>query len=179
MKFIIGSASSRKIDVSGKIIRELFCTEKDIEIIGYGSVSGVPNTPYDKQTFDGARNRALDAKAHVSGGSYYIGLESGLVERYGHIYEEAWTAVITSDNREFFGYSSGLKVPDYVLQKMNDLKMEHCDVMTVLEDEHDISGKDTWGSYSGGMLLREVSLEESLRNALIQIISPENSFYKQ
>ena len=178
MKFVIGSASERKIIVVERIVHQLWPNE-EIEVRGYAAISGVPETPYDKQIFDGARNRALDARAHVTNADYYIGTESGGVERYGHLYEEAWSAVFTKEGDEYFGYSSGLKVPDYVLQRMSELNMEHCDVMTVLEKEHGKLPNDTWGSYTGGMLIREISLKESLRNALIQIVAPDNSFYKQ
>lgn len=178
MKFIIGSASERKIKAAAKVIRQFF-DGGDIEVEGYGAKSGMPETPYDRQTFDGARNRALDAMTHIKNGDFYVGLESGLIERYGHIYEEAWAALITSDNKEFFGYSSGLKVPDYILKRMDELRMEHCEVMTMVEKEFGKLPNDTWGTYSGGMILREVSLEEALRNVLIQIAATDSGFYKK
>lgn len=177
VKFIIGSSSERKIKISEEIIKELF-PNQTIEVGGYKSVSGVPETPYDKQTFDGSRNRALDAKANIIGADFYIGMESGLIERYGHIYEEAWSTVIDSSGQEFYGYSSGLKVPDYILKKMDELKMAHCEVMTIIEAENGKLPNDTWGTYSGGMIARTVSLKESLRNALIQLVA-DRGFYKK
>lgn len=179
MKYIVGSTSKRKLEVAEKVIREFFKNGATVEVEGYASASNVPETPYDKETFDGARNRAMDAKNNVSDAEYYIGLESGLVERYGRIYEESWAALLTQSGEEFFGYSSGLKVPDYVLQRMDALKMAHSEVMTILEQEHGKVPNDTWGSYSGGILIREVSLEEALRNALIQATAPEESFYRK
>lgn len=178
MKFIIGSVSERKIAIAQKIITEYF-KDQNIVVEGYSAISGVPETPWDAQTWNGARNRALDAQNHAVGAQFYLGLESGLVERYGHIYEEAWCIIITAEGTEFSGYSSGLKVPDYVLHKMDTLKMEHCDVMALLEKEHNKLPNDTWGSYSGGIILREVSLGEAVRNAIIQATAPENSFYKK
>lgn len=179
-RFVIGSMSKRKIEVAERIIRQLFSHTADISIEGYEAASGVPETPYDAETFHGAQNRARDAKAHMpAAADYYIGLESGLVEQYGHIYEEAWSVVLTADGKEYAGYSSGLKVPDYVLQKMDELKIKHNEVMTILEQEHGKLPNDTWGSYSGGMLIREISLEEAIRNALVQIVAPQESFFKK
>ena len=106
-------------------------------------------------------------------------MESGLIERYGHIYEEAWSVVITKDGKEFNGYSSGLKVPDFILNKMDEMKMEHSDVMTIIEDEYGKLPNDTWGTYSGGTILREVSLEEALRNVFTQITCPDTGFYNK
>ncbi|MDO8515897.1 MAG: inosine/xanthosine triphosphatase [bacterium] len=177
MNFVIGSTSQRKIDVAKKIISEYFKNQFLVE--GYAANSQVPETPWDKQTFDGARNRALDAKSHASNAEHYIGLESGLLERYGHIYEEAWCVIISQNGEEYFGYSSGLKVPDYILKRMDELKVDHSGVMTILEKESGNLPNDTWGSYSGGTLLREVSLEEAIRNALIQITAPKESFYRK
>jgi len=177
MKIIIGSASDRKINVVKKVVGVLF--GKNVECSGYPAKSGQPETPWDKQTFDGARNRALDAMRNVAGADYYVGLESGLVERYGHIYEEAWAIVIDKNNVEHNGYSSGLKVPDFILNKMDEMKMEHSDIMTIIEKEYGKLPNDTWGTYSGGVIQREISLEEALRNAIIQITSPETGFYKK
>ncbi len=177
MRIILGSTSDRKILITQKVVSQLFTGPVSVE--GCPSDSKVPDTPYDKQTYDGSRNRALGAKNTEPGADFFIGLESGLIERYGHIYEEAWTAIIDKNGKEFYGYSSGLKVPDYILQKMNELKMEHCDVMHLIEEEFGKLPNDTWGTYSGGAILREVSLEESLRNALIQITASDNSFYKK
>src|SRR3989344_6893738 len=170
MKFVIGSGSKRKIDVAEKVIREFF-NKGDIVINGYAAASQMPETPYDKQTFDGAKNRATDTMSHIKDADYYIGIESGLIERYGHIYEEAWAVVISKNGKECYGYSSGLKVPDYILKTMDELKMEHSDVMTIIEKEFGSLPNDTWGTYSGGMIAREVSLGEAIRNALIQIVA--------
>jgi len=57
--------------------------------------------------------------------------------------------------------------------------MEHSEVMTLIEEEYGKLPNDTWGTYSGGLILREVSLEEALRNAVIQIVAPEQSFYRK
>jgi len=162
MKIIIGSTSERKITTAKKILEEYF-KHDDLVIEGFPAKSQMPDTPYDKQTFDGARNRALNCKTHIKDADYYIGTESGLVERYGHLYEEAWTAVIDAKGSEWYGFSSGLKVPDYILKKMNEYGKDHSSVMTIVEKEIGSTLSETWGSYSGGIILREVSVAESLR----------------
>jgi len=177
MKIIVGSASQRKIDTVKKVFGKVF-KNNDFEITCFASKSGVPETPYDKETFDGARNRAMNAKKEDGEANFYVGLESGLVNRYGHIYEEAWSCVVTKNGKEYFGYSSGLKVPDFIIEKMDDLKLEHCMAMEIIEKEFGNLPDDTWGTYSGGLLIREVSLEESLRNAIIQTLPHEKSFYR-
>lgn len=177
MKFAVGSASERKINTARKIISEHLTQE--FEIVGSTAKSGVPETPWDKQTYDGAKNRASAAKAAISDADYAIGLESGLINRYGNVYEEAWCCVIDKNGKEFFGFSSGLKVPDYILNKMNESNLEHNQAMTILERQHNLLNADTWGTYSGNKILREISLEEALRNTLIQVFASDKSFYKK
>lgn len=178
MRVIVGSASQRKIDVVKKIACETLGTE-EIVIEGFAAVSGVPETPWDQETFDGARNRAAHVRREYPVADLAIALESGLVERYGHVYEEAWSVVIAADGKEYYGYSSGLKVPDYILAKMDELGLPHSEAMAIIEREHGKLPNDTWGTYSGGLIARTVSLEEALRNALIQLVAPEKSFYKK
>jgi len=176
MKIVIGTQNKRKIDTVKVVIQQILPNE-EIEILPYPAKSGVSETPWDNETYDGAKNRALDCISNINNADYFLGLESGLVERYGQIYEEAWACIINSDDKEFFGYSSGLKVPDYIIGKMKDTKMEHWQVMKVLEEEHSLSKDDTWGNYSKEMIIRDISLQEAVRNAFVQIFAPQDSFY--
>ncbi len=178
MKIVIGSASKRKIATADKVICSLF-VDRDVTVEGVAAQSGVPETPWDKQTFDGATARARNAKAAAADADWWIGVESGLIERYGHIYEEAWCCAISADGREYFGYSSGLKVPDVVLRRMDELKLPHHQVMKLLEEKHALVDSETWGNYSGGSLTREVSLEEAIRNAFVQVVGSEKSLYRK
>lgn len=150
--------------------------DENIEVLGYSTSSGVPETPYGEQTYQGAKTRSRNCMD--SGiADCYVGLESGLVERYGDLYEEAWAHLITKDGKEYTGYSSGLKVPDYITTRMKELDMEHCDVMTLIGEELGNLPNDTWGTYSGGLILREISLGEAVRNALIQLLPYEQNLY--
>jgi non-canonical (house-cleaning) NTP pyrophosphatase len=115
MRFAVGSTSERKINTVKKILKEQLSGQ--YEVLGFAAKSGVPETPWDKETHDGARNRALATKQSIDDTDYCIGLESGLIERYGNVYEEAWCCIVSKDGNEFYGFSSGLKVPDYILKK--------------------------------------------------------------
>lgn len=177
MKFVIGSMSERKINTARQTINGVYSEE--FEIVGFAAKSNVPETPWDRETFDGAKNRAFACREKFPDADFCIGMESGLVERYGHVYEEAWSCILDPQENEYYGFSSGLKVPDFILTKMKNDNIEHNQAMFILEQEHNLKDADTWGSYSGDLILREVSLQESLRNALIQIFAPDKSFYKK
>lgn len=175
MKIAIGSKNQRKIDVAKRVFKQYF-QEQNIDVIGINADSGVSETPYDIETYQGAKNRANFAKKESSA-DYYVGLESGLVERYGHLYEEAWAVIVTASDNEFAGYSSGLKVPDYITSRMKQEKLKHYEVMNLIEKEMGNIPNDTWGTYSGGTIARKVSLEEALRNAVIQMLPTDKNLF--
>jgi hypothetical protein len=78
---------------------------------------------------------------------------------------------------EYLGYSSGLRVPDLILSHMRSSGRPHYEVMAALEAERQLP-HDTWSNYSGGILTRQISLEEAVRNAVVQLVACESSFYR-
>ncbi len=174
MKVIIGTTSKLKIETVARAIKGIAGVDPSIR--GEDVASGVPDTPWDEQTKLGAVNRARRiSETHAD--IYAIGLESGLVTRYGNTYEEAWCCIIHQDT-EYLGYSSGLMLPAIVTQEMAESGEEHGPTLRKIRERLEIENdKDTWGLYTGYQLMRTVSLEEALRNALIQAISGEKSLY--
>jgi non-canonical (house-cleaning) NTP pyrophosphatase len=171
----IGSKSKMKESAVEKILKQFI--KSNIKIVSYPAKSLMSETPFGIETKKGAQNRAKETKIKIKGADYYIGLESGLVKRYGDLYEEAWCCLIDKNNKIFYGYSSGLKIPKFILDKMKQLNKPHYNVMTIIEKSYKIKRGDTWGTYSGFLISRKVSLEEALRNALIQAFADEKSFY--
>jgi non-canonical (house-cleaning) NTP pyrophosphatase len=180
MKFLIGTQNSEKVSTAQKVIAELL-GGAHFTVKGVDVASGFGETPTEEQTKIGAQNRA---KALLQTGScdYAIGLESGLVERYQDTYEEAWCCVKSSDGTATYGYSSGLKVPDILTKKMAAEDLEHFEALRSDEIKALLvvqGRKDTWANYSAHMLVRRISFEEALRNALVQIFAPKESLYHQ
>lgn len=172
----IGTTNKMKVMAVKKILRK-FSNKDNIEIVTQQSKSLVSETPWGEETFIGARNRAINAKSELQASDYYVGLESGLVERYKGVYEEAWCCVISKEAKEFYGYSSGLRIPEYVLKKMDALKLPHYKIMELIQKEDKLKKGDTWGNYSANLISRKVSLEEATRNAFIQVFAPNDSTY--
>jgi non-canonical (house-cleaning) NTP pyrophosphatase len=193
MQILVGSTSQRKVLVAQTIFSRYF--GQTVLPVSVRVDSGVSPTPHDQATLDGARNRAWGCCRYVEGVGhpslerhppedlFFVGLESGLVERYGLIFEEAWSCVVTrprgrAEYAEYVGYSSGLLVPEAVLSRMRASGQPHYEVMEALEVELHLPD-DTWANYSGGMLTRQVGLEEALRNAVIQFLPHVRNLYQQ
>lgn len=174
MQIVLGSASKRKLQIAQTILKEFY---PDAKVQGKEVSSGVSETPYDQETKMGAKNRAKQVQMLFPDSDFAIGIESGLVKRYGDLYEEAWACVMSKSGESFFGYSSGLKIPESIIREMKK-GTAHADLMNQFDEQLGIKTKDTWGSYSGKLISRDVSLQEALRNALIQIKAGDKSFYK-
>lgn len=176
MKVIIGTKNQKKVDVVGDVFRILLDNE-DVVVEGHDAQSKVPEAPHGEETYLGARNRAIECYEN-GGADYYIGIESGLVERYGSMFEEAWAVVISHDGTERIGYSSGLMLPKTVVDRMND-GQKHNEIMAYFDKKFNLpdDNRDTWSRYTGGNISRQVSLEEALRNALIQAVDTERNLY--
>jgi inosine/xanthosine triphosphatase len=176
MKLVVGTKNQKKIKVALEVFKSVLHLE-DLIVEGVDAQSGVPEAPHGQETYQGAYNRAV-ACYKGGGADYYIGIESGLVERYGHKFEEAWAVIISRDGVERIGYSSGLMLPQIVVDRMN-AGQKHNDIMAHFDKEFNLpdDNRDTWSRYTGGSISRQVSLEEALRNALIQSVHSERNLY--
>ncbi len=177
MKVLIGTKNSTKVSTAQKVISAAF--NEAIEINGIDTKSGVADAPWGEETLTGAKNRA-EACYSKGGADFYVGLESGLVNRYGTQFEEAWAVIITKNGAKLVGYSSGLVIPSYITEKMKELNLTHNQTMKLIDQElnsNDIN-KDTWSRYSGNQIQRVVSMEEALRNAIIQAVELDKSLYQ-
>lgn len=173
MDIIIGTKNQAKVAIATQILAEYF-PDAQLEIKSVDIDSGVSGSPEDEATKTGAENRAHGAAETAD---YGVGIESGLVERYGILFEEAW-ACVSHEGKTYYGYSSGLPIPPHVLRTMKESGLDHGAAMRKIRDElNQFDDRDTWGTYSGKLVLRNISLQEALRNAVVQIVHTENNLY--
>lgn len=176
MKIMIGTKNQKKIAVAKSVFEQVL-QASNLEVIAHDTDSLVPEAPHGKETFEGAMNRAKEC-ALTGEADYYVGIESGLVQRYGNFFEEAWAVIILKDGTQQIGYSSGLLLPEVVVNRMNNGE-KHNDIMAAFDKKFNLpdDNRDTWSRYTGGHISRQVSLEEALRNALIQNVPTERNLY--
>jgi non-canonical (house-cleaning) NTP pyrophosphatase len=180
MKISVGTTNIQKLNAVSTVITEMNISAS-FKVSGFKADSGVSETPLDEQTVLGALHRAKSVRNAHSNQDIYIGIESGLVSRYGDMYEEVW-AVVIYGKIVCAAYSSGIKLPHTVFDHMNGNIQSHPTVMDSLREAHDIKNHDetncdTWGDYTGNVIGRETGLKEAVRNALVQIFPGEKSFY--
>jgi non-canonical (house-cleaning) NTP pyrophosphatase len=170
MKIMIGTTSKIKLAAIESVIASLPVRENiQFSIRAYNVESQVPDTPFGNQTIQGAKNRVETLfNRFYEEADLFVGLESGLIERYGNIYEECWCAIRDKNNNQFFGYSSGFMLPKEVTTQM-DLGKTHIEVLKILSTNLHLNSKDTWSIYSKGALSRTESIKEAFRNAILSL----------
>ncbi len=176
MKIIVGTKNHKKVTSAKKIFQDVLSPNR-LTVESCDAQSLVPNAPHDEETYNGAMNRAKECMNKCSG-NYYVGIESGLVERYGNLFEESWAVVLSDNGDSYIGYSSGLLIPHVITKRMrqgekHDTIMEYYDRLFELPEDN----RDTWSRYTGGNISRQLSLDEALRNAIIQLMPSDRNLY--
>ncbi len=166
LTFILNSKNNLKEEAVKEILK--LHLKKSFTLIKKNLPINFPETPLNKETFLGAKKRAETIIKMYDNEIIAIGLESGLIKRFGILFEEAWCCLIFK-NSYFFGYSSGFEIPKIVREKLS--KEKHKEVMMRLEKITKISSRDTWGNYSNGLLSRKESLKEAFRNAFFNLLT--------
>lgn len=159
----LGSSSKIKQQAVKIVFTQLFNVSP--QITTQDVASHVPEAPHNQQTYQGALNRAL-ALARKSD-TLCIGIESGIASRYGMVFEEAWSVIILQ-GRQYTGYSSGLMLPAGLV-KLMDEGTPHDQAIQLFDKKSTGEAKDTWAVYTNEVLSRQLSLEEAIRNAAVQL----------
>lgn len=180
MNIYVGTTNKAKLEAVTSVVTEMNM-HSSFKVHGYKAESGVSETPLNEQTILGALNRAKAVRKAHPDKDMYIGIESGIVSRYSDFYEEVWVVIIYG-KKVCAAYSSGIKLPDSVVDHMNGDIQSHKSVVAHLRQErgfeaYDNLNSDTWGYYTGNAIDREVGMKEALRNTLVQIFPGEKSFY--
>lgn len=173
MTIYLASTSSLKKSAVQNVLTEL--SKKQViqeipEVLCKYIVSVVPPTPLNAETFLGARHRAktvAQLRAHPEG--CFVGLESGLVERHGILFEECWCVLQDGNGNEYCGYSSGYPLPQKIRNHI-EKGGTHLEALEALEKESGISRRDTWAIYSKNTIKRAKSIEEAFRNAFLSFL---------
>jgi len=96
-KVIVASKNPVKL-LAAKMGFEKMYPGQEFGIEGISVPSGVADQPMsDKETLEGAVNRAQNAKREMPEAAYWIGIEGGVEVRKDRLLAMAWVAVLTND----------------------------------------------------------------------------------
>ena len=88
-KVLIGSKNSVKIESTQQSFARFF---KPIEVKGLPANSGVPDQPFNEDTFTGAKNRAEHAKRindeQCLNANFFVGIEGGILQLHNRWFQQ-------------------------------------------------------------------------------------------
>jgi inosine/xanthosine triphosphatase len=167
MKIVVGSNNPVKVEA----VREAFAKYfTDLEVAGVQVESGVAEQPRSEQeTIMGAKNRA---KKCISEADYGVGLEGGVCDIEGRMFECAWVAIV--DKKGVEGIAGGLyfELPRKVAEKIR----AGGELGPIMEEIMKFDVKRTSGAigvFTKGQLDRKQAYVQIVLSALIKFVSPE------
>ena len=119
MRILVGSKNPVKI----KAVEVTFSLYFDnIEVLGFQVHSSVPTQPINNQTFEGAKNRALELvkinNEKKMGAHFFVGIEGGIQEIFNKWFAFGVMCLIDKEGRTSFGTSANFELPKCVTKRL-------------------------------------------------------------
>ncbi len=171
MKVVVSSANPVKLSATRQAFEATF-TDAAIDVHSYTVSSGVSDQPmYDRETRQGAINRARSAKEAITDGDFWVGLEGGLEMIDGELMASAWMAVFGQSKEPGLSRTMGLPIPPAIRELIDD-GMELGDANDrVFSTQHSKRQGGAYGLLTDGRVTRESVYAETLMIALMPFTS--------
>jgi len=161
MDIAVGSLNQVKVEAVRTVMESIF---GNVRIIPMNVSSGVPDQPFGDDTCKGAVNRA---KAAIGKHCLSVGIEAGVFEMYGHLYDVQHCAILDRDGKVTMGMSSGFMYPDKVAELVRKGMTVGKAVAQFYDKTANGNKEGAVGILSKGLLDRKSLTEQSVTAAMI------------
>lgn len=174
MKILVGSKNPVKIEATQEAFEKFF---SDIEIIGISVPSNVADQPVNKETFDGAENRANELKRINNDenleAEFFVGIEGGIIETYGNWFGLGCMCILDKFGNNSFGTSPHFPLPKQMVDEMlNGKELGH--IMDESTGDNNTKQKQgAIGIFTNGVMSRKELYVSGLISAIIPFINKE------
>ncbi len=177
MKILVGSENPVKIEAAKEVFSKYF---GQVKVAGIEVSSKVSTQPINEETFEGAKNRALQLKKLNEkknlGADFFVGIEGGITKLYSKWFTLGVGCVIDNQGRVGYGISPYFELPGSIVEQL----LSGSELGEVMEK---ISGKDNIrqregaiGFLSKGVMNRKNLYIHSLIVALVPFLNKELYF---
>ena len=123
MKILVGSKNPVKINA----VKETFALYFElIEVIGISVKSKVSDQPINDETYQGAKNRALELQKLNASENYnadfFVGIEGGIQNTFNKWFAFGCMCIIDNNNNCSFGSSAHFELPEIVVNQLLERK---------------------------------------------------------
>ncbi len=119
IKVLVGSKNPVKIEATKEAFSRYF---GDVKVVGISVDSKVSKQPIEEETFQGAKNRALELRAldKKDGlkSDFFVGIEGGIGKMFSKWFSFGSMCVVDKNGRVGFGTSSHFELPDHIVEEL-------------------------------------------------------------
>jgi inosine/xanthosine triphosphatase len=179
MKVLVGSKNPVKIEAVKEAFSKYF---PDLEVFGISADSRVSAQPVNGETFEGAKNRAMELKQINTkenlGANYFVGIEGGIAEFFNKWFALGLMCIIDTDGKIGFGTSPLFELPYSVTKELLN-GIELGEVMDRLTGDHNTKQKSgAIGYFTNGVMDRKSLYVPGLITAMIPFLHKDFFFGK-
>ena len=176
-KILVGSKNPVKISSVETAFLKYF---ESISVIGFDVNSKVSDQPVNEETFEGAKNRALELiekdKKENLGANYFVGIEGGIIQVYSKWFAFGCMCIANREGKTGFGTSAHFELPKGIVDKLMNGK-ELGDVMDEIQNKSNTKQKHgAIGYFTNGIMSRSELYVPGLITALIPFLHQEHFF---
>jgi inosine/xanthosine triphosphatase len=161
MGISVGSMNQVKVEAVRTVMERIY---GNVRIIPADVKTGVPEQPFGDDTCKGAVNRAMAAMGE---NSLSVGIEAGVFEMYGHLYDVQHCAIMDREGTITIGMSSGFRYPDKVADLVRNGMTVGDAMVRVYGDAVKGKKEGAIGILSKGQLDRKTLTEQSVTAAMV------------
>jgi len=179
MKVLVGSLNKVKIEAVKEAFSKYFA---EVEVADIEIDSRVPGQPINEQTFEGARNRALELqkinRKERLDGRFFVGIEGGILKIFSKWFALSAICIIDDKGRIGYGTSPFFELPEGISKRLLD-SAELGDVMDDLTGGQDTKQKQgAAGYFTRGVMDRKGIYIDGLVAALVPFLN-EGLYFKK
>ena len=178
MKVLVGSRNPVKIEATKEAFSKFF---DNIEVVGIEVDSKVSSQPINQETFEGAKNRAMELrkinKEKNLGAKFFVGIEGGIIKLYSRWFAFGAVCIMDEKGRIGFGTSPHFELPASIVKHLLE-RVELGKVMDRITGERNTKQKGgAIGFFTKNVMDRKSLYVSGLIVALIPFLN-EGLFFK-
>ena len=177
MKILVGSQNPVKIEAVKESFSRYF---EKVEVAEIKVDSKVSSQPVGEETFEGAKNRALELKkineAKKLNSQFCVGIEGGIIKLYSKWFCFGVMCIVDNQGKIGFGTSSCFELPDKIVQELLS-GIELGKVIDKITGDHNTKQKNgAIGFFTKGIMKRKDFYATGLAVALVPFVNEELYF---
>lgn len=162
-----GTDNPAKLRGTSAALRRIF--GRKFLLRGHTEHTGVPDHPFNRETFVGATNRAIDAWKRAKGNcDYSVGMESGLFTFLPGMHVDITVCCVFDGKEKIYGTGMGFVVPEEIARRIRRKNSDLTKVLHEMAGIKDVGRKNgAIGYFSAGVLRRNEQVEQSVACAFV------------